>query len=178
MAVSYRSVRLGDVADVAWGDTSITKAEYIAAGATAYSASGPDGHVVEAQHVRTGVVLSAIGANAGRTWLARGEWTAIKNTIRFWSTDPEVDTEFLFWATSGDFRWPTRGSAQPFISQGDARNVTIALPALRDQIRVARILGSLERRIAANIAMNSSIDSIVKALRPVLLANPTFGLEA
>ena len=32
-------------------------------------------------------VLSAIGAQCGRTWLARGKWSCIKNTIRFWSKD-------------------------------------------------------------------------------------------
>ena len=72
--------------------------------------------------------MSAIGAQCGRTWLARGKWSCIKNTIRFWSKHESASTEFLFIATEGQSFWPRRGAAQPFISQGDAERIELVIP--------------------------------------------------
>lgn len=120
--------KLGDIADISWGDTSTTKASYVEEGYSAYSASGSDGKLNHYDFDRTGIVLSAIGAQCGKTWLARGKWSCIKNTIRFWSKDEFVSTEFLFVATEGQEFWPRRGAAQPFISQGDAERIELVTP--------------------------------------------------
>ncbi len=104
--------KLGDVlADISWGDTSTTKASYVEEGYAAYSASGSDGKLDHYDYDRTGIVLSAIGAQCGKTWLARGNWSCIKNTIRLWSKDERASTEFLFIATEGQDFWPRRGAA-------------------------------------------------------------------
>ena len=68
---------LGDVADVSWGDTSTTKKSYSSSGFDAYSASGRDGLLPYFDYDRTGVVISAIGAECGKTWLAKGKWSCI-----------------------------------------------------------------------------------------------------
>ncbi len=153
----WKRARLGDVADVNWGDTSVTKKSYVASGYIAYSATGPDGFLPYYDYDCVGVVVSAIGAQCGRTWLAKGKWSCIKNTIRFWSINPEVDTEFLYWITRDPSMWPKRGSAQPFISQGDARSIEIAYPPLPEQRAIARILGALDDKIELNRRMNETL---------------------
>jgi type I restriction enzyme S subunit len=120
--------KLGDIADISWGDTSTTKASYVTDGYDAYSASGLDGKLEHYDFDRIGIVLSAIGAQCGKTWLARDKWSCIKNTIRFWSKDNSVSTEFLFIATEAQDFWPRRGAAQPFISQGDAERIELLIP--------------------------------------------------
>ena len=120
--------RLGEVADISWGDTSMTKGSYVEDGYDAYSASGLDGKLDHYDFDRKGIVLSAIGAQCGKTWLARGKWSCIKNTIRFWSKDDSASTEFLFIATEGQDFWPRRGGAQPFISQADAERKEVLTP--------------------------------------------------
>lgn len=124
----WELVKLGDVADIQWGDTSVTKASYVAEGFTAYSASGADGKLDYYDFDRKGIVLSAIGANCGKTWFAVGKWSCIKNTIRFWSSSNRVSTEYLYFITADENFWTKRGAAQPFISQGDARNTFIVCP--------------------------------------------------
>jgi type I restriction enzyme S subunit len=120
--------KLGELADISWGDTSTTKASYVEEGYAAYSASGLDGKLNHYDYDQTGIVLSAIGAQCGKTWLARGKWSCIKNTIRFWSKDDSASTEFLFISTAGQNFWPRRGAAQPFISQGDAERIDLLTP--------------------------------------------------
>jgi type I restriction enzyme S subunit len=125
---AWQVKKLGHIADISWGDTSMTKAAYVEDGYAAYSASGLDGKLDHYDFDRTAIVLSAIGAQCGRTWLARGKWSCIKNTIRFWSKDECASTEFLFVATEGQDFWPRRGAAQPFISQGDAERIELLIP--------------------------------------------------
>jgi len=162
--MSWRRNQLGDIADLSWGDTSVTKSSYVDAGFKAYSASGPDGYLPYADYDYTGVVVSAIGAECGRTWLARGKWSCIKNTLRFWATSPDVDTEFLYWLTSSPAIWPKRGSAQPFISQGDARALGIAYPSITEQRAIAQILGALDDKIELNRRTNETLEAIARAL--------------
>jgi type I restriction enzyme S subunit len=120
--------KLGDIADISWGDTSTTKSSYTEEGYTAYSASGADGKLDHYDFDQTGIVLSAIGAQCGKTWLAQGKWSCIKKTIRFWSKIECASTQFLFIATEGQDFWPRRGAAQPFISQGDAQRIDLLIP--------------------------------------------------
>lgn len=171
----WTRARLGDVADVNWGDTSVTKAAYVSSGYTAFSASGPDGFLPYFDFDRVGVVLSAIGADSGKTWLARGQWSCIKNTIRFWSTRPDVDTAFLYWITSDPEIWPKRGSAQPFISQGDARAVEIAYPDIVEQRRIAHMLGALDDRIELNQRVSATLEATAQALFASRFVDDLFG---
>lgn len=164
MNETWKSAALGEIADLNWGDTKTTKASYSEKGFTAYSASGPDGFLPYADYERTGVVLSAIGSDCGKTWLAKGKWSCIKNTIRFFSKTDRVNTEFLYWATLNSDYWPKRGSGQPFISQGDARACTVKYPPLPEQRAIAHILGTLDDKIELNRHMNETLEAIARAL--------------
>ncbi|WP_340239546.1 restriction endonuclease subunit S [Sulfitobacter pontiacus] len=124
----WSEVPLGTVANITWGDTKTTKKSYVDAGFVAYSAAGPDGFLPHFDYDRTGIVLSAIGANCGLTWFARGKWSCIKNTIRLFSNDQAVSDEYLFLTTGFSDYWPKRGAAQPFISQGDAKQCKVVVP--------------------------------------------------
>ncbi len=161
---------LGDVADLNWGDTSVTKKSYSDTGFTGYSAKGPDGLLSYYDFDRVGVVVSAIGANSGYTWLARGKWSCIKNTIRFWATDPNISTEFLFLATHGENIWPQRGSAQPFISQTDARNLQVLYPAKGTARVFGQIVEALFTKVEANERGSSTLGAIRDTLLPKLLS--------
>ncbi|MCK9360740.1 restriction endonuclease subunit S [Patescibacteria group bacterium] len=158
--------RLGDVADLNWGDTNTTKSSYTEEGFPAYSASGQDGFLDHFDYDREGVVLSAIGANCGDTWFATGKWSCIKNTIRFFpKNEKKFNSRFLFYVTQGKYHWPKRGSAQPFISQADARNVEIAAPVdINEQSRIASILSALDDKIELNRKINENLEKIASAL--------------
>ena len=126
----YPNVRLGEFTDLTWGDTNTTKNSYISDGYLAFSASGPDGKLDHFDYDREGIVLSAIGADCGKTWFAEGKWSCIKNTIRFWSISDKLDNHYLFLATRDKEYWPRKGGAQPFIPQGEARDCVIPLPPI------------------------------------------------
>lgn len=159
----WRQTTLGDVATVSWGDTTKTKAAYSADGVLAYSASGPDGFLPKADLRGDGVVISAIGAQCGKTWLARGEWSCIKNTMWF-QAGRDADTRFLYYATSDPDQWPKRGAAQPFIGLGDARLLRLRLPPLMLQRRIASVLGALDDLIENNQRRAKVLEEMTRAI--------------
>ena len=160
----YPLIKLGDYTDLTWGDTNTTKNSYVTEGYLAYSASGPDGKLDHYDYDCEGIVLSAIGADCGKTWFASGKWSCIKNTIRFWSTFDDLDNRFLYFATREKDFWPRRGGAQPFIPQGDARNCSIPLPPIclqRKFVEIAEQTDKSEFELRKSI---EAIDQVIKSL--------------
>ncbi|MCJ7699039.1 restriction endonuclease subunit S [Candidatus Bathyarchaeota archaeon] len=132
---------LSEIAEVRWGNTSLTKASYVSEGFTAFSATGPDGFLPFFEHEEDGIILSAIGANCGKCYLAKGRWTAIKNTITITNPADELCAiRYLYYFLNNQDLWPKRGGGQPFISQGDARKVFIPVPPVAEQERIVMLL--------------------------------------
>jgi len=120
---------LGEIVDLTWGDAKTTKASYVSMGYLAYSAKGQDGVLPTYKYDQVGIVLSAIGAGCGKTWLATGKWSCIKNTIRLLEKAEYPDAiPYVYLVTANPDFWPKRGSAQPFIGQEDSRGVRIIVP--------------------------------------------------
>ena len=171
-------VSIGDVLDLAWGDTKTTKSSYVPSGFAAYSAKGQDGFLNKYDYDQMGIVLSAIGAGCGRTWLALGKWSCIKNTIRILNRDdnPDVLTYFYFLSSNPDF-WPKRGSAQPFIGQEDARSLQIILPPADLLKSFAGIVKPILMQIHILQQQNYSLSKIRDSLSPGLISGDVAILE-
>lgn len=159
-----KRAKLGDVCQIKWGDTSKTKASYVESGFPAFSASGCDGLLPYFDHEGPGIVLSAIGAQCGKTWFADGRWSCIKNTI-FLKAKPEyADTRYLYYQTKLPDIWPIRGAAQPFISQTDARGIQISLPDLPTQRKIAGILSAYDDLIENNLRRIKILEQMAQSL--------------
>ena len=130
----------------------------------AYSASGPDGLLPHFDHDEPAIVVSAIGAKCGKTWLASGKWSCIKNTIWVRAVPDVATTEFLFHATRDPDKWPRRGAAQPFISQGDAKQIRVRIPSLNDQDRIGSILSAIDEVIAINERRIELLEDLARSL--------------
>ncbi len=119
---------LSELFDITWGDTNTTKKSYVDNGYTAFSATGPDGYLNKYDFDTYGIVLSAIGAECGKCFLAEGKWSAIKNTITL--IPKEIDESYMkiiFEIINNKSYWPSNGGAQPFISQAAARKSKVPL---------------------------------------------------
>lgn len=168
-APGWEIAKLGEVADVSWGDTNTTKSSYLDEGYPAYSAKGQDGYLPYYDFDRTGIVVSAIGANSGATWLTIGKWSCIKNTLRFWATSEEVSTEYLYYATLGNGKWPLRGSAQPFIAQSDAREMKIIIPPYKLAIKFSQLVSPIIEMKTHNEKESRTLAALRDALLPKLM---------
>ena len=161
----YPNVRLGEFTDLTWGDTNTTKNSYISDGYLAFSASGPDGKLDHFDYDQEGIVLSAIGADCGKTWFAEGKWSCIKNTIRFWSISDKLDNHYLFLATRDKEYWPRKGGAQPFIPQGEARDCVIPLPPIDMQYAFVKFANQADK---SKFELKQAIEKIDKVMRALM----------
>jgi type I restriction enzyme S subunit len=162
--MAYKEVQLQDVLDVQWGDTKTTKASYVENGYVAYSATGPDGFLDKFEYHKDGVVLSAIGANCGLTFYAIGKWSCIKNTIRIFPKTEDIDLKYFYYMTKAPSFWPLRGSAQPFISQTDIREMYVRTPDVPTQKVIGEILYNIDEKIATNNQLSKTLEEIAQTI--------------
>jgi type I restriction enzyme S subunit len=107
----------------------------------AYSASGQDVWV-SAEHAtfnEAGLVLSAVGARCGKTFLAAGRWGVVANTAVLLPR-PGHDPRFLWYATNREDFWERGGTAQPYVLVGYTLDRSVPLPPLHEQRRIADFL--------------------------------------
>ena len=162
--MTFKEVQLQDILDIQWGNTNTTKASYVSDGYLAYSATGPDGFLEKFDYDREGIVLSAIGANCGSTFFASGKWSCIKNTIRILPKSGAIDLKYFFYMTKAPDFWPIRGSAQPFISQTDIRELYVQIPEISVQNAIGKILFELEQKISTNNALSKTLEDIAQTI--------------
>ena len=164
----WREIALGEIADVGWGDLKVTKNSYVDDGYTAYSATGPDGKLPYFDYDQTGIIVSAIGAQCGKVFLATGKWSCIKNTMRILSTKEEVSINYLFHLLSTDFL-PKRGSGQPFIGQKDAREALVSIPPITTQERIVSVLEEQFSKLDKALEVANQLEARIASERRSLL---------
>lgn len=166
---SWLLVSLDKLGKVEWGNTSITKKSYVENGVVAFSATGPDGFLPEAEWFGPGIVVSAIGANCGKCFYADGKWATIKNTIVFQSNEEFVLSKFLYYQLDGQRNWYISGSGQPFITLKTAREKEVVLPPLNEQKRIVAKIEELFSELDKGIESLKTARAQLKIYRQAVL---------
>jgi type I restriction enzyme S subunit len=174
----WRAMQLKDFCTfVQGGRLGLTKQDdYRPSGVPAFSAAGQDGYVDITEFLNTdAVVLSAIGANCGRCFIATGDWTTLAN-VQVVIPDPnEANARFLHYRVNRDDYWPRSGSAQPFIKPSDIKTCWIALPPATQQVAIVQVLDTLESAIQETEAIIAKLKAVKQGLLHDLL---TRGIDA
>ena len=158
--------RVEDILDVSWGDTDVTKKSYSEDGFPAFSAKGQDGYLQYYDYEQWGIVLSAIGANCGNTWIASGKWSCIKNTMRFIELKAENEfVPYFYYLSKNPYFWPIRGSAQPFIGMNDVKKIKILIP----NSALIQKFSELSKKMLDTLHINETIGEKLSRARDTLL---------
>ena len=133
-----------------------------------YSATGPDVWVKQASHSGIGIVVSAVGARCGKTFLASGEWTAIANTHVLLPLDG-MYPKFLWYVSNREDWWVKSGTAQPFVKVKDTLERPFPLPPHLEQERIVEILEEQFSRLDSALASVKTVREKAQAFRRSLL---------
>ena len=106
----------------------------------AYSATGQDVWRDTYAHDMTAIVVSAVGARCGRTFIACGKWSAIANTQVILPDLAKVEPYYLNLFLNDEKFWVRGGSAQPFVVPSKTLKKKIPLPPLAEQQKIVNIL--------------------------------------
>ena len=156
--------KLGEVVEVEWGNTNLTKKIYKEDGYPVFSATGQDGYADFYEREGEAVIVSAIGAYCGVCFYAKNKWTAIKNTLVLQNKKIPCDIKFLFYFLNDKEKWPELGSGQPFISKSAAEEVLIVYPPLPEQSRIANVLSWFDDLIEVKKRQNEILEKIAMAI--------------
>lgn len=168
----WREVALNTVVKSKSGDSKIIKGKNSSSPEAGlfqgYSATGPDVWVKQANHSGVGIVVSAVGARCGKTFLAVGEWTAIANTHVLLPLDG-IYPKFLWYVSNREDWWVKSGTAQPFVKVKDTLERPFPLPPLPEQQRIVEILEEQFSRLDAALASIRTVREKAQAFRRSLL---------
>ena len=126
----------------------------------AYSASGQDVYTESYEHEGDAIIVSAVGARCGKSFLASGKWSAIANTHIIYSNEKLLNIHYLHYFLNDESWWVKSGSAQPFVVVKESLLKPFALPPLPEQKRiVARIASFFNKLDEAKEKAQDVVDS-------------------
>ena len=167
---------LGNFIDSKSGDSKIIKGKQSASPrqglVPAYSASGQDIWVGGGgRHVGDGIVISAVGARCGKTFLASGEWTAIANThvLRIKDGAP-IDIRWLWYLTNNESFWIKSGTAQPFVKVKATLEREQWIPSIEQQREIVERIESALKKIGLTADALARSEATLVNLRRSALA--------
>jgi type I restriction enzyme S subunit len=149
LPAGWKAEQLNATCDIfGGGRLGLTKEkDYRSSGVLAFSAAGPDGFVEKAEiSNKSGVILSAIGANCGRCFYAQGDWTTLAN-VQVIVPKSEINPRYLYYFVNRDGYWDKSGSAQPFIKPSSIRSSWIGFPPKPEQSKIAEVLSKVDQAI-------------------------------
>jgi len=159
----WKEVELGEVCEIDWGNTSITKKSYVLDGYPTFSASGKDGFLKDYEFEGDAVILSAIGARCGKCFLTEGKWNAIKNTIIIFPKE-FISIKFLFFQINNETFWARSGAGQPFLTLKSARLEKVKIPFLngKPDIQIQKQIVAILEKAEALKQRREEADKLTK----------------
>ena len=162
----WSAARFGELVTTKSGNSKLIKGKLSPSSAgglvPGYSASGQDIWCERVEWHDDGVVLSAVGARCGKTFLARGSWTAIANT-HVLIPRAGVDPKWLWYLTNDEDFWVRGGSAQPFVKMKASKSRRVLLPPVEEQRRIAAVLDAADALRVKRREALAKLDTLMQA---------------
>lgn len=117
-----------------------------------FSASGADVWSDSYEYEADGVVVSAVGARCGKSFLARGKWVAVANTHVVIPFSDALDVNFLWYGINDEAFWVKSGTAQPFVVVSKSFDRSFAIPPRAEQTRIVEKLEGLLSDLDTGVA--------------------------
>jgi len=143
----------------------------------AFSASGQDVWMTDWLYQSDALVLSAVGARCGKTFMASGRWNVVANT-QVLLPSSKADIKFLWYLTNNQEWWEIGGAAQPYVLTNYTLNRNWVFPPPVEQTQIARFLDHQTARIDALIAEQQRLIELLKEKRQAVISHAvTKGLD-
>lgn len=106
----------------------------------AYSASGQDVWLPYYDYEGDAIVVSAVGARCGKTFLASGKFAVCANTHTLLINKQVCLPKYLHYLTNNEDWWEKGGTAQPFVKIKDTLQKKVYVPSLEVQRKIVQLL--------------------------------------
>ena len=164
-----QTVLLGDIINIRSGK-SRPKQE---GGFPVYGGNGIFDSAPTPNITKPAVIVGRVGAYCGSVYIERNPFWLSDNALGV-TTKNDADLEFIFYLLkSMDLNRKSVGGAQPLLTQGILNSISVDLPDLETQKKIAEVLGRIDEKIELNRAMNETLEQMGQALfRHYFIDNP------
>lgn len=119
--------------------------------------------------VSKGVAVSCIGSQMGKSCLLVSPFATNQQINTIVPDESKVDLNFLYYLLSSMRDYLFRlgagaGSTMPILNKGSFENISISLPDLNSQKKIASVLSKLDDKIELNNQINETLESIAKTI--------------
>jgi len=153
---------------------TIPQTAFVEQGYPVYGANGKIGYYTEFNHERPTVLITCRGATCGTINVCEPKSYVTGNAMSLDDLDEsKVSPEYLVYALrSGSLAQAISGTAQPQITRQSLTAISIALPPLAEQRRIAEVLDRAEALRAKRRAALAQLDSLTQSLFLDLFGDP------
>ena len=105
-----------------------------------YGSTGIIAQTNQATYTKSNILVARVGANAGYTHLAHGEYDVSDNTLIV-DVKGEYNLKYIYYQLiNEDLHRYAKGGGQPLVTAGQIKKVVLPIPPLAEQKRIAEIL--------------------------------------
>lgn len=140
-----------------------------------YSASGQDVWLTYYDYDGPAIILSAVGAQCGKTFLANGKWGTVANTSAFAVDEKKAKPEFLYYLTNQKGFWEKGGSAQPYVKVSETLRKRFYIPDRVSQESITLFLDRETSRIEQLIEKRSRFAELLLERRLAVISKAITG---
>lgn len=155
-----RTVSLGELVNIRSGKSRPKEeGDYPVYGGNGIFDSAPRPNMNEAA-----VIVGRVGAYCGSVYIEKKPFWLSDNALGV-TAKPKTDLIFIYYLLKSiNLNNMSVGGAQPLLTQGILNGISVTLPDLNEQKRVAEILGKLDEKIELNRRMNETLEKIGQTL--------------
>jgi type I restriction enzyme S subunit len=153
---------------------TIPQTAFVEQGYPVYGANGKIGHYTEFNHEKPTVLITCRGATCGTINVCDPKSYVTGNAMALDDLDESrVSAEYLVYALrNGSLAQAISGTAQPQITRQSLTAISITLPPLAEQRRIAEVLDRAEALRAKRRAALAQLDSLTQSLFLDLFGDP------
>jgi type I restriction enzyme S subunit len=162
MSGEWKRCKWGDLATLEYG-RSLRGYENAAGQFPVYGTNGLIGWHSEPLCEHSGVVIGRKGAYRGIHYSSKPFY--VIDTAFYLRPKADIDLRWAYYALlTQDINSMDSGSAIPSTSRGDFYALPVKVPPRPEQQAIARVLGSLDDKIALNRRMNETLEAVARAI--------------
>ena len=170
--MNWQSRKLVDIAKPRqW--KNLPSSEMTEDGYLVYGANGVIGKYREYTHATPTIAITCRGATCGNLHITEPYSYINSNAMALDDLSNDVNISFLYYALrKRGLKDVISGSAQPQITRENLAKVTIPLPPLEDQVRIATVLTRAEQLIAKRKESIMALDALLKSTFLEMFGDP------
>jgi len=140
----------------------------------AFSASGQDVWLEAPAYEGDALILSAVGAQCGKTFRARDKWAVVANTHILWPRSGQC-LDYWWYVTNLPDWWLRAGAAQPYVQVRVSLDRPWAIPPIPEQQAIVRFLDWADGRIRRAVAARKRRIELLKEYKQAMIHEAVTG---